>query len=493
MNKKVVVFFVILLFLLCFGTRLYIAFQTPYFDVGNAYFTQRQVESILEKGIPNYNDLLSFSGKEQIFMPLYYYILAGFSFLMPLSIAGKIIPNLFASLIVFLSFLLAKKITKNDPASLLTAFMSAFIPVFFVQTVNSMSPYSLLIPLMLYQSYCFLTKKFAQFTVLCFVIPLIHFSAVVFPLGLLLFILLSKIERFKIERPYVEMTIFSLVIYLWLLLVFYKRAVLFHGFSIVFKNIPTAILSQHFAEFSMVQGIYLVGVIPFIYGVFSIYEFLFKKRVFEGFFMIALVFTPAILLWLTLIEVTQGMIFFGVFLTILFSGHYEQFASFIKRSRFSQLKYYKYYFVFSSITFFIITSAIPSFVLSEKAIDSSLSEEEHIALLWIKENTPEDSVILASLQEGDVIAALAKRKNVMDANFLLVKNINLRYTELNKMFSSPYSVETIRLMNKYDVKYVYLSQRNKDASLEKFSDKCFDNVFSNEKARIYEVKCKLTE
>ena len=492
MNKKLVITLLVLLFVGSLGIRLYFVFQTPHFNLGDSYFTERQVTNILETGLPNYTDELSFSGKTQVFVPLFYYILALFNTFMPFWLVGKIIPNVIAASIVFFSFMLAKRITRNNVAALLTAFISAFIPIFFIQTLNNISPYAIVMPLMLYQLYCFIEKKFTMFGILAVLLPLIHFSAVVLPISLIVFVIISRIEHFKIKKPYTEMIIFSLALSLWLLLVFYKQAFAFHSFEIVFKNMPFSVIGQHFAEVNLVEAIYLTGIIPFIYGMISLYKFLFRKRFFEGFLMISLAITPAFLLWLAFIEVTQGILFLGVFVTILFSSHYNSIKAFVKKSKFSHLKYYKHYFVVSSIIAFVLTSVLPSFFLASALMENSLNEEEFQAMVWIENNTPKESVILAQLEEGNAIASIAKRKNVIDSNFLLIRNINLRHREFEKMFTSPYKTETIGLMNKYQVSYVYISKRKMVNVFEdKFKGGCFEEVFVNKEVNIFEVKCEI--
>jgi len=97
------IIWLIVIFLIVLAIRLYIAFQTPLFNY-DAYFDLRQVEHIRNTGLPLYNDPLSYSGKSQLFAPLYQYTLAGFSLIMPIDIVGKIIPNIMAALIIFIVY-----------------------------------------------------------------------------------------------------------------------------------------------------------------------------------------------------------------------------------------------------------------------------------------------------------------------------------------------------------------------------------------------------
>ena len=74
-----------------------------------------------------FKDSLSYGGRTFLFIPVFHYILAIFSSTLTVGIALKLIPNLFASSIVLIVYLITKKITKNDQISLITSFVSAFI------------------------------------------------------------------------------------------------------------------------------------------------------------------------------------------------------------------------------------------------------------------------------------------------------------------------------------------------------------------------------
>ena len=144
MKKSAVV--VGLIFLMALGFRLFFAFQTPNLDY-DAYFNLRQVASIQEQGLPFFEDELSFGGRTLHFIPVFPYILGFFSFFLPLLFTLKLIPNIFAASIVIINYLIAKRITKDENSSLFCAFISAFIPLFIAETFNSVSVYTLVIPL----------------------------------------------------------------------------------------------------------------------------------------------------------------------------------------------------------------------------------------------------------------------------------------------------------------------------------------------------------
>ena len=117
---------------ICSGSnlRLLLAFLIPNFTY-DSYFNLRQVQHIHDTGLPLYNDPLSYGGRELVFLPFFHYLLAGFSFILPLELAAKILPNFFMALLTIIIFYLSKKITNNDSAALVSAFLVGILPVLF--------------------------------------------------------------------------------------------------------------------------------------------------------------------------------------------------------------------------------------------------------------------------------------------------------------------------------------------------------------------------
>src|SRR3989344_5082089 len=98
----------IAVFLLALFARLYFSFQTPYLD-NPGYLIKRYTENILDTGRPLFYDQLSYNGREVLYSPLWHYILSVFSIVFG-NAALKLIPAIFASLLVFVVYLLSKKI-----------------------------------------------------------------------------------------------------------------------------------------------------------------------------------------------------------------------------------------------------------------------------------------------------------------------------------------------------------------------------------------------
>ena len=122
-KERIYLYALLLVFLLTVGARVYIAYQTPHFGE-DTYFTYRQVESITTELTPTYDDQLSYSGRVLIFQPLYYYILSPFAYIIGTENALKIIPNIFAGLLIFVIYLIVNHITKSKMTALFSGFAS---------------------------------------------------------------------------------------------------------------------------------------------------------------------------------------------------------------------------------------------------------------------------------------------------------------------------------------------------------------------------------
>ena len=202
----------IAVFLLALFARLYFSFQTPYLD-NPGYLIKRYTENILDTGRPLFYDQLSYNGREVLYSPLWHYILSVFSIVFG-NAALKLIPAIFSSLLVFVVYLLSKKIVDNDELALFIALMSGFIPVVFINSLISASVYSLAIPIMFYLIYLFMEldeKKAGRFVAFSFFLSLLHPVSILFSLGLLAYYFLSSSENMKIGSLKEEVMIFNFI------------------------------------------------------------------------------------------------------------------------------------------------------------------------------------------------------------------------------------------------------------------------------------------
>ncbi|MBR9683498.1 hypothetical protein GOV03_03070, partial [Candidatus Woesearchaeota archaeon] len=230
----------LLIILITLIARLCFAFAIPNFTY-DSYFHLRQVEHITETGLPLYQDSLSYGGRELVFLPTFHYLMSFFDLFLPLEIFTLVLSNLLFLSLIPLIYLISKKITQNETASLLAAAITAFIPIFW-QT-NSFSPAHLFLPLIFLAIYSFMNisqKKYIYLYLFSiFLLSLITYATFLLIIGFLFYLLLSKLEEKKILKARVELTLFSVFLFLWIQFLFFKKILLAEGPSFIWQNIPS--------------------------------------------------------------------------------------------------------------------------------------------------------------------------------------------------------------------------------------------------------------
>lgn len=496
-KNRAYLYLVLVVFFLVLGIRLYTAFKIPHFEIEEAYFNYRQVESIKNTGLPTYFDELSYSGRVRIFPPLYYYFLGFFSFLLGTVLTLKIIPNILASSLIIIIYFIVIHITNNKKIALFSAFTSAFVPIFFTKTINTASIATFTIPLIFYLLYCLMRikeRKFLyQFLLFSFILSLTSAISFLFILALLLYLLLIKLEFKTQSRIELESVFFVTFLTLWISIIMYKKAFLFHSYALIWQNIPVQILSNYFKQIDLFASIASVGFLPLLFGIYAVYKYMFKEKDKQTYLLMAFALAVALLLWFKLITLELGLMFLGFILIPLLSQTLNLFFKYLEKTRISA---YKTLFWAGLFILVIFTSVIPAIVEANMSAENAISEQEIEALNWLKENTPEHSVVLSAISEGDLISAVAERKNVADNDFLLIRSSGESFEDIERMYKAAFKTQAVELMSKYNVNYVYFSPRAKEKfeieSLKYAEKDCFEEVYDSE-IKIYKLLCEIRD
>ena len=486
-----------ILFLVVFGTRLFFAFQTPNFSSDEAYYTIRQVTHIKETFLPIIKDDLSYGGKTLYLPPLFYYVLAGLNFIFITEFVGKFFPNLFASLLVIIAYLIATQLTKNKVSQFFTALIIGFMPIFFSETLNSISIYSFVLPLLFFTLYCMMRvinkekKYIAYFITSLIILRFTTPSVIFFTLALLVYLLFIFLEKMKSSKAEIELILFSTFLIMWTLFVSFKNAFLNHGFAILWQNIPQELLKNYFISANLLTTIYFIGIVPFIFGLYAIYDYTFKEKDKKIYLLISFAIVVSLLMWLRLIELKIALIFIGFVMTFLFAKTYPLLYKLTKNKKI------KIAITLSFFLLIIMSSVVPSLVLASNKIKQSYSDQEIGALEWINENTNKEDVILSTLNDGHLITTIAKRRNFIDSNFMFVDDIDQRLEDTYKMYRTTSQTQAISLLNKYNIEYIYFSKRAKEEyKIDKIyyiDEMCFERVFINRDVEIYKPLCVIEE
>jgi hypothetical protein len=484
------------IFLFSIAFRLIFAFQTPYFSDDNSYFVLRQVEHITEHGIPLYDDSLSYSGRTLPYTPFFYYVLALFNLFMPLSLVAKIIPNILASTMVFAAYLLTYEITKNKKAALTIAFTSAIVPIFIKETINSVSDISIILPILFFIIYCLLkldegTPYVVSLSILITLFILTSPISFILLLGLFIYFVLLKTEKIEHEHSELEIILFTGFLYFWFNFLIFKKALLLYGPSILRQNIPQILIPSYFSDINILESVYAVGIIPFIFGIFIIYTYVFKQKNKAIYLLTGMSLSVFILLTLKLIPFISGLLFLASFLVLLLGQYIKNLLVYLEKSKLEK----RVNFFLALIVFLIfVSSIIPCIFYSIGQIKNVPSKENIRALLWLKENTPKNSAVLAPIEEGHLITYFSQRKDIIDSNFLLINDIDQRIQDIDNIYTTIYTTDAVKLLNKYQVNYIMLSAETQKkyalADLKYYEPDCFELVY-NDSMKIYRSFCRV--
>ncbi len=451
---------VVILMLVALAARLYIGFQTPYFSDAHSYDVLRQVSHIRATGRILVEDPLSFSGNYHIVSPFFHYLLAGIWLLFSSSAVLKLVPNLAAVLIIPIVYMIVKKMTGNVHASQVSALAVAFLPGYFVGTYNSLSTLVISIPLIFFLSYALLHIRDQRMLYVylggIMVFTLLSPIVFVFLLGFLGYLIMLRAEKMSDYRPEVELFIFSLFLVLWTQFLLYKRAFLMHGLNTVWQNIPWAMLSTYFAEFDLFNAIYRIGIIPFFAGIYIIYRYTFRERNREVYLFISFAIVFLVLLWLKLIPLLTGIMLLGVVLTILLGVSYASSSAYLEKTK---LVGYRSLITALFLILMFVSSVVPSVVYAYDSNRRTISPDFMDAIQWLRSNSRPDSVVFSTADEGSLIAYFAGRKNMMDLQFLMVDDVNVRWEDASSIVQSPFVSKPVELIDKYDIDYLFVSQR----------------------------------
>ncbi len=489
-RRETVILFAI--FVAVFVARLAVAFGSSNFTY-DAYFNMRQVEIIRETGIFTFNDSLAFSPHP--FMPLFHYVLAFFSLLLPLGVVLKVVPNLIASLVVFFAYLVSFELTKDKAASLFSAMSAGFVPIFFFKTVNSISEYTLVVPLMLVLVYLFLRldKPYYLhfFLIALFALVLSHPSAILFVAGLSLYLILLYILGAKASRSEMEIIFFSLISSVWIIFLFFKKPLLVHGFSVLWQNLPSQIVSVQFANLDILDAIYKVGFLTFIVGIFISYKYIFEERRKDIHVLISLSFMVLILLFAHLIKLDTGLMFLGVFFAVMSGQGYKIFFEYLEKTHISKSVFLIAVVV---IGIFISTSVFTSISYRNSDLFEEPSNREVEAFLWM-EDAEKGQVVFSDIREGSMVSALSSQKNFVESRFILSEDIGQRLSDMETLYSTHSQIAAIELLDKYNISYLVFTRRALEernlTGIKYYSSDCFEPVFENYDASIYKSLCRV--
>lgn len=486
--------FMLALFIVTFSLRIFLAFQTPHFTDDNSYFWKRQAHTILTTGKPLSHDPLSLGGRDLLFQPLFAYILALAGLFGDLTISGKILLNAIASLTPLFVYLTALHLTGSRHVSLVSSLVGAITPVW-IATTTSLSPIMVILPLIALMTYSYLRLEAREWTIIFLgsitILAFLHPVAIVFVIGLGIYIILAKLEGIRLRKEEPELILVATFLVIWADMLQYKKAILAHGASFIWQNIPPPILNNYFTNIDILTTITYIGLVPFAAGIFVTYRYLLRKQSLFITLIISQTIAVGALLYLRLLPPHDGFPFFGLFLSLLFGIGYQSFLSWLSQTKFGETH------TFVPLTIFMLviaTSLLPSMLLHRETITSSLIGTHFEAMTWMIDHSPADTIVLSDIPEGHLLNDIAKRKTYIDSNFLLAKDSIKRYNDFHTILSTPLVSTALTNLLTNHIQFLYISptfKKQMEPSATWISDTdCFSLLY-NKTILIYQVTCSV--
>ncbi len=480
------------LFLFVLGFRLFFVFQTPYYSGDTSYLNLRIIEHIKENFKPMVNDELGLGGRTLLLPQFFHYTIALLSFI---PYAYKIVPSILMSTIVIVVYLVSLKISGSKKSAMFSAMMAGFIPIVYSTTLNNISVHTMSMPMIFLAVYSFMRLEekpyLVLFTVLSFVLPLVHPLTFLLSFSLLFYVLLMASERMKIINVRKEALVFFIFVTFVIEFVIYRKALLALGTGIIRQNIPAGILSQYFKNINLLDVIYQIGILPFILGTIAIIIGFFYTKKSDIMLLIGIALSAFLLLSFKMVPFKEGLMLLGIVLAVMSSTSLSKLYDYIRLTKVSG---YSHYFSYMFVLLIALLLVIPSFFAAEDAIAITISDQEFQALEKIRTDTDENATVLATIDEGHYITAIAKRKNVIDNHFLYAKGIDRRYAEVNEIFTTMSGSKALEYMHRYGISYIYFSKRAKEIykinSLGYTNDQnCFRKIASVGENEVYKIRC----
>jgi hypothetical protein len=482
-NKKIKFLIPILLFIILLSLRLYFSFQTPFFS-DETYQDFVKAEKPFEKG-------------EFLINSIFYNILSFLFLFTKNSFIIKIISNIFFALTGVLIYLIALKICKKKSFSFVAASLSGILPVFFPKTFNNAGHLFFTLFLLFLCTYSYLNSEkrkwlfvyFISFVILSFT----NWTVLLLVISLAIYQIINKIEGFEQKKHEFEIFIFSAFFALWAQILLSKKIFLNQGFNILNLNIPSALKQEYFYHLPVSSTMILLGVLPLVLGSYVIYKYLFEKKSKEISLITSFIFTLSILLIFQIAFTEFCLILLGLFLCILISRWLYDFNIFLLSTKAKKIQK----IIISTAIILLFLLAVPETIRKTNTeLRKNTAEKSIDAILWLKNNSEKNSIILSLPEEGSLIEYFSKRTPAIDSNFLKYPDSEIRLKEVYRIYNTRFETEAVSLTEKYGISYIFFSEKTKNNfNLEApfYADsECFKKIYSN-KADIYmkNPKCKL--
>lgn len=401
------------------------------------YYEARMALTIAEQGIPSQDNMV-FSPKPYIFNP-YHLILSKLS-VIDIRLISKIMPFIAGILCVILFYLILKKLNAGLKERVYILLIFIISPIFvYLFVVSNSDAIALLLNLLAF--YFFIQDNKMAFVLSGLIFATIPFFGLFHALIALLitlpYFLLNKGKRRDFSIIATIIIVISLVIYLPLLINFgIPRSI----------SLRQNLLQNFVSDFGSLAGLSIFGILLALAGL----AITWKRNYHYSFFYLIAIMSFALSFYMDIFR------FYINFLVAVSSGLCLVYISKMKW----QFKLIRNLTVlilvcgllFSSVSF---AARLSAYQPSKEAIKS---------LGWLNSYDGSKSVVLSHYKNGFWLEYSGKVA-VMDKNFYFTPNLLQAYNETQTIFYSRNLERTTKLLNKYDVTYIWITPEMKNGEV----------------------------
>lgn len=388
-------------------------------------------------------DQLSFGGRDYTYPPGFHYLLAALLPLWPF-----VLPAI-GVLGVVLCYLLAKTLGFKEDEALFSAAVLGFIPGY-AYLAGHLNPRLPALILLVFAFLLLLKKQDALKQVLAGLslaaVFVIH--PLVGAMGLAFGIVLFRKKLYALKIPYaVSLIIFSIWFVPFIAQYGFPQALKFYSQYIELQAGP------QFFIFESALNSDSIGVITLLVAIYCLFFIRERKLRFAKEWLIISVLA-ALLLGNRLNE--QSLFPIALLVGKVVISHWKNLVRLV-RAGFINPNIWK--------ALFLIYTALAGVLAIGSLLFFPPSAAEYSAMVWIKQNTPLGSTVMATWSEGHWISAIAMRKNVIDAYAEYAPNVDERYMDTKRVYQGSDITVALQVLKKYNVSYVYYKLDKNDLGL----------------------------
>ncbi len=430
------------------------------------YYHARMATYLMENKVPSQDPLVD---RPYHLQP--YHLLLGISTkIFGIYFASLIIPYLFGIIsIIFLNFIF-RKLKFRSLKTFLILLILILSPVF-IYTFSVSNSYCISIFLLILGFYLFIKEK-KILSMFVFSIAVL-FSVLNLFIGIGILFIFSMRDKNLRKRFYPILAAMLIVAF-----IFYIPFIYYYGFPKML-GITGSMLVMFISELGGKFGFNMFNILLALLGMYFIWKS--KKQVFA--YSLLVLFTAAFFYFN----------YIGIYLNVIVAilagyGFYGLMK--MKWTLKSVKKLTALVLVLSllfSAGFYIarVSSAMP---------DNAMIE----SLEWLREESDKEDVVFSHYSNGFWVEAVSQRRVMLDNYHNYIKSPDLRFNDSNEIFSSRNLENTIKLLDKYGIKYIFITpemkkglvwEREKEGLLFLFrNEQTFKKAYDKDDIEIWQYK-----